>query len=106
MFHVRTVEMFHIHTAEVFHIHRSGRTSFRADFGPKSDFFQVVPGGFPGGLGSVERSSREVLEVFRATGSHFFGKCSGRFPSNFPGLLGGVGALLEKMVGGSVISHR
>ena len=36
-------------------------------FGQKSDFFGVVPGVFPGGLGIVEWCSRAGLGVFRAT---------------------------------------
>ena len=89
MCYVHTVEMFHSHTHEVLHIHRSGRTGFRTDFGPKLDFFQVVPGGFPGGFWTMEMASREVPGLFRTTFSDLFGSCSGRSPGNFPGLLDG-----------------
>ena len=102
MFHVHTVEMFHIHTVEMSHshtvemsyIHRSGRTGFRTDLGPESDFFQVVPGGFPGGFWAMEKASHEVPGVFRATFFDFFGSCSGRSPGIFPALPDGFRALL------------
>ena len=60
----------------------------------------MVPGGFPGSFGTMEKSSREVPGLFRTTFSDFFGSCSGRSPGNFPGLLEGFGGLLGKIVWG------
>ena len=42
-----------------------------------SDFFRVGPGVFPGGLGIVEGSSREVLGVFWDTFFRYFSDFSG-----------------------------
>ena len=51
----------------MFNVHRIEKVVgpvFRADFGPKSDFFQVGPGAFPGGFFIDERYSREVPGLF------------------------------------------
>ena len=55
-------------------------------FGPKSDFFGVVPGVFPGGLGIVDWYSREVLGVFEELFPDFFGSCSGTYFGKNPAL--------------------
>ena len=55
-------------------------------FGPKSDFFGVVPGVFPGGFFINDWYSREVPGLFRATFSDFFGSCSGTYFGQFAGL--------------------
>ena len=49
-----------------------------------SNFFGPVPGVFPGALGTMEWSSREVLGVFLDTFLYFFGSCWGRSPGIFP----------------------
>ena len=48
-----------------------------------SDFFGGVPGVFPGGSGIIERSSREVLGVFRTTLFRLFSDMSGKVPQYF-----------------------
>ena len=71
--------MLHIQTIE-----RVAGPVFGSIFGQTSDFFGVVPGMFPGGLGIVEWCSRAGLGVFRATFFDFFRTCSGRSPGMFP----------------------
>ena len=62
-----------IHSRSINTNSREGVGTFGTRFRFFSDFFGVVPGVFPGGLGIVERCSHEVLGVFWDTFSTFLG---------------------------------